>query len=161
MNQAAPPLIEHVGHQSRILRQKVARGLLTLAIAPFAIPDRAVAAITVSGPADAAAAGDAVMAQASSQFRHASLISVKTVTASLQSGTSLFTVRFAYDASYGTLVRFVGEHRADRTTGNFEIQSISSSALNKWLIPLIVMGVISVAIGLGVAFKVRAIYRTA
>jgi hypothetical protein len=30
MNQAAPPLIEHVGHQSRILRQKVAtlfRGL--------------------------------------------------------------------------------------------------------------------------------------
>ncbi len=40
-----------------------------MVIAHFAIPDRAEVAITVSGPADGTAAGDAVMSLASSQFR--------------------------------------------------------------------------------------------
>jgi hypothetical protein len=68
-------------------------GALTMVIAHFAIPDRAEAAITVSGPADGTAAGDVVMSLASGQFRHAALASVNKVTDSSQ-GNTAFTVKF-------------------------------------------------------------------
>jgi hypothetical protein len=135
-------------------------GALTIAIAHFAIPDRAEAAITVSGPADGTAAGDAVMSLASSQFRHATLASVNKVTDSSQGNTS-FTVKFTYDGSYGALASFVHEHRANRTAGDFEILTISSRALNKWLIPLVAISVTAVAIAFGVAFRLQSVRRTA
>ncbi len=92
-------------------------GALTMVIAHFAIPDRAEVAITVSGPADGTAAGDAVMSLASSQFRHATLASVKMTDSS--QGNPSFTVKFTYDGSYGALVGFVHEHRANRAAGDF------------------------------------------
>jgi hypothetical protein len=135
-------------------------GALTIVIAHFAIPDRAEAAITVSGPADGTAAGNAVMSLASSQFRHATLASVNKVTDSSQGNTS-FTVKFTYDGSYGALASFVHEHRANRTAGDFEILTISSRALNKWLIPLVAISVTAVAIAFGVAFRLQSVRRTA
>lgn len=144
----------------RILLAAGILGALTLAIAHFAIGDRAEAAITVSGPADGAAAGNAVMSLASNQFRHATLASVNKVTDSSQRNTS-FTVKFTYDGSYGALLSLVHEHRANRMAGDFEILTISSRALNKWLIPLIAISVTAVAIALGVAFKLQSVRRTA
>ena len=136
-------------------------GVFTLAIAYFAIPDRAVMAVTVSGAANDTAAGDAVMALVSNQFPHASLISVKRVPASLPNNNSRFTVEFKYDSSYAGLEHFVREHSANRAAGDFQILNISSHALHKWLKPLIPVGVIALAIALGVTFRVRAVYRTA
>jgi hypothetical protein len=135
-------------------------GALSMVFAHFAIPDRAEAAITVSGPADGTAASDAVMSLASSQFRHTTLASVKKVTDSSQANTS-FTVKFTYDGSYGAPVSFVQEHRANRTAGDFEILTILSRALNKWLIPLIVMCVTAFAMALGLAFRLQSVRRTA
>lgn len=135
-------------------------GALTMVIAHFAIPDRAEAAVTVTGPADGTAAGDAVMSLASNQFRHATLASVNKVTDSSQGNTS-FTVKFTYDVSYGALVGFVQEHRANRTAGDFKILTISSHALNRWLIPLIAISVTALAIALGVAFRLQSVRRTA
>jgi hypothetical protein len=136
-------------------------GAATLMIAHFAIPDRAEAAITVSGPADGAAAGNAVMSLASSEFRHAALTSVNKVTDSPQSNTSFFTVKFTYRSSYEALVNFVREHRANRTAGDFEIVTISSHALNKWLIPQIAIGVTALAMALGVALRLQSFRRRA
>jgi hypothetical protein len=134
-------------------------GALTLMIAHFAIPERAEAAITVSGPADDIAAGNAVMSLVSSEFKHAALSSVNKVTDSSQSNTSSFTVKFTY--SGGALLNFVREHRANRTVGDFEILTISSHALNKWLIPQIAIGVIAFAIALGLALRLQSFRRTA
>jgi hypothetical protein len=144
----------------RILLAAGMLGAVTLAIAHVAIGDRAEAAITVSGPADGTAAGNAVMSLASNQFRHATLASVNKVPDSSERNAS-FTVKFTYDGSYGALVNFVHKHRANRTAGDFEILMISSHALNKWLIPLIAIGVTAVAIALGVAFKLQSVRRTA
>jgi hypothetical protein len=144
----------------RILLTAGILGALTMVIAHFAIPDRAEAAITVSGPADGTAAGDAVMSLASSQFRHATLASVNQVTDSSRRNTS-FTVKFTYDGSYEALVSFLHDHRANRAAGDFEILTISSHALNKWLIPVLTISVTALAMALGAAFTVQSVRRTA
>ncbi len=51
-------------------------GVLAAAAARYPIPQRAEAVVTVSGPTDNAAAGDAVMSLASQAFKQASLTSV-------------------------------------------------------------------------------------
>lgn len=139
-------------------------GVLAAAGARFAIPARSEAVIAVSGPVNEAAARDAVLSLAKQTFKNASLTAVTKQETLPPRNVPAFSVAFTYDDSHDGLrsvLAFVREHAGPSAPGGLQILTTSSRAENRWLIPLIGLGVSVLALALTLALTPRASRKTA